>query len=236
MKNLISISTGLVYKFTDKRNEMIRMLREFSPDGIELSFADSTYLFDFKISEENVDYLRSLPYTTIHAPWIDIRYANNDKSKKVLDLIEKLYRKTGAKNVTIEPREIDDYSILGSYDFQISIENADIRKPFCAAEELLSILNKNPKLKLTLDIAHSMTANPDLFDQLLSTGKISQIHAAYFDISLSDHFFFHKYATPELIAQIKKIPENIPLVLEAVAGKREEISSVRDEIKFLRSL
>jgi len=74
MKNPICISTGFLYRLMNDRNEMIRKIKEFSPDGIELSFAYPEYLSDFILSEENLKYLQSLKFISIHSPWKEISY------------------------------------------------------------------------------------------------------------------------------------------------------------------
>ena len=74
MKNPICISTGSFYLLMNDRNEIIRKIKEFSPDGIELLFAHPQYLFDFVISEENLNYLKSLKFISIHAPCKEITY------------------------------------------------------------------------------------------------------------------------------------------------------------------
>ena len=99
MKNPICISTGFLYRLTNDRNEMIKRIREFSPYGIELSFAYPQYLFDFVINKDNLDYLQSLKFNSIHVPWKEITYGSNQKTKNVLEAIEKLYKQINAKNV-----------------------------------------------------------------------------------------------------------------------------------------
>jgi hypothetical protein len=215
---------------------MIEMLRKFSPDGIEISFADPDYLFQFDISDENVEYLKTLPYVTIHAPWKNIRYSDNEVCAKTLKAIEALYNKIDAKNVTIHSLEVDDYKVLNDCKFKISTENEDYRKPCKTPLEIGEVLKKNPKIGFTFDFAHGMTVDLGMTDNFLNFAQLQQVHLAYFDDTLSDHFFLCKHKSDEIEEQIKKIPENVPLVLEAVAEKKEQIAWVKDEIEYLRGL
>jgi hypothetical protein len=79
MQNPICISTGCLYKLLEDRNEMVKELRKFSPAGIELSFAYPEYLLNFDLDKDNLEYLRSLKFNSIHAPWENITYGENGK-------------------------------------------------------------------------------------------------------------------------------------------------------------
>lgn len=236
MKNIISISTGLVYKFTSDRNKMIEMLRVYGPEGIEISFADPELLFDFKITDENVRYLKGLSYVSLHAPWKNIRYGKNSISIKTLQALKKLYVEVEAKNITIEPAEIDDYAIFNDYPLKFSTENADYRKSFKYPSEIKEVLLENSKFGLTFDFAHALTVDPDPINDFLDCDRLQQIHLSYFSRELSDHSFLYKYSSEKIIDQIKKIPEDIPLVLECVAEKEEQINCIAKEIEFLRGI
>jgi len=87
MKNPLCISTGFVYKISGDMNEKIRLLRQFSADGIELNFAFSRDLINFRITPDNLEYLKD-KRVTIHAPWKDITYGNNPNCITTLDLIQ----------------------------------------------------------------------------------------------------------------------------------------------------
>lgn len=237
MKNLISISTGLVYKFTNDRNRMIEMLRKFSPDGIEISFADPDYLFQFNISDENVEYLKTLPYVTIHAPWKNIRYSDNPVCVKTLKAIEALYNKIDAKNVTIHSLEVYDYEVLNDCKFKISTENEDCRKPGnTTPEEIEKILNENPEFGFTFDIAHAMSVDPNHSDDFLKLTRLQQIHVAYFDKEYPGHLPLFNHGNDEIEEYFRMMPEKVPLVLEFTAETEEQIDWVKDEIEYLRDI
>lgn len=236
MKNLISISTGLIYKFEPDRNKMIQLLSKFSPDGIEISFASPDILLDFEISNENIEYLKTLPYVTLHAPWKDIRYSSNPLCEKALSKINELYKTISAKNVTVEPGEIDDYSVFDKYDFKVSTENADYRKLFNSPDEIKKVLKNNPKFGLTFDFAHALTIDQQETEKFFSIKQITQVHMAYFDKELSDHSFVSSHSSDRIEKLIKRIPEDIPIVLECVAETEEQINWVKKEIEYLRSI
>lgn len=237
--SLISISTGLVYKFFTDRNEMIRELREFSPDGIELSFAAPEYLFDFSVTADNREYLQSLPYVTIHAPWKQVVYGPGGNGQSVVAAIEKLYLEINAKNVTVHASEVQDFEMFHSSRCQWSVENDDWRKGVNLLEQVEAILRQHPWLKFTFDFAHALTINADEPRAYLKKlePRMSQIHLSYFDHKLPDHHFLCQHRDAQIDALTKLVATaGKPLVLECVAGKEEEIQLVSEEIEYIRQL
>jgi len=237
MGNLIGISTGLVYKLTNDRNSMISKLREFSPDGIELSFAKPDYLFRFKITAENQSYLKSLKFVTIHAPWKDISYGKNEKCYKTLKAIEELYCKINAENVVFHPEQIKDYNVFKRYNFRSSIENEDWRRKANNVKSIGELLDKNPDIWLVFDFAHALTVSseeiPDYINRFRH--RISEIHLAMLNNDLKDHWFLHKYDCQkirELMENLKGI--DVPIVLECVASNDGELNLIKKEIKYIK--
>ena len=218
---------------------MIEMLRKYSPDGIELSFAFPEYLANFNITEENLKYLRSLKYVTIHAPWKNIQYGNNETSKKVLEKIEQLYEKINAKNVTFHPIEIEDVNIFDKYSFNVSIENEDWKKSsYNSIEKMKQILDSNKRFKMTLDFAHVLTVDSNDIKSYIDefADRISQIHLAYHNRNLNDHYFLYKHQdeVKEFVGHIKNL--NVPIVLEAVAPNEEEVPLIKNEIEYVKKI
>lgn len=240
MKNPICISTGFVYRLTNDRNEMIKMIREFSPQGIELSFAYPQYLFDFKISPENLEYLKTLDFVSIHSPWKEITYGNNQKSRDVLEAIEKLYKQIGARNVVFHKEQVEDLQVITSYNFAASIENGDYREDAGnSVEKIENILKSNPKLKFTFDFAHAVTVSFDDIPLYIDKFKdrLIEVHLAMLNKNLKDHWFLHKYDNQQLrdlLNYFKNI--NCPLVLECVAADEKETQLMKEEIKYLKNI
>lgn len=235
MENPIVISTGLVYKFMNDRNEMIQRLKEFSPDGIEISFAYPQYLYEFVLESRNLMYLQGLRFNSIHAPWKEIVYGKN--AIPVLERIDTLYDSIHARNVVFHKAPEDDFSVLRDYNFAGSVENDDWKKGLNTPEKIGEILEQNPNLRFTFDFAHALTIDTGLVPEFLSFGnKISQVHLSYLDRQMPDHYFLFKHDSEEMRRLIRMIPSNIPLVLECVADNPSEIELVRREIEYLRSV
>jgi len=240
MENPICISTGFLYRLTNDRNEMIKRIKEFSPYGIELSFAYPQYLFDFVVDEENLDYLQSLKFNSIHASWKEIIYGNNQKSKNVLEAIEKLYKQINAKNVVFHRDQIEDIQVITDHDFLASIENGDWREPLGnSVNKIEEILKENSKLKFTFDFAHALTISSDDIPLYVDKfkDKVVEIHLAMLNRDLKDHWFLHKYDSLEmrnLLNHLKNI--NVPIILECVAYNNDEVQLIKKEIEYIKEI
>lgn len=238
MNNPICISTGCLYRVIDDINERISKIKEFSPDGIEVSFADTQSLFDFRMSESSESYLRTLKYVSIHAPWEGVVYGNSPLSDRVLDGMGILYDKVGARNVVFHVGARDDLGILKKASFTYSIENRGWRDELKTPEQIGEMLDQDSRLRFTFDFAHALTVSADdipvYLDRFLD--KIIQIHLGMLNRDMKDHWFLHKYDSPKLRDLLRLIPSNIPLVLECVASNQGEIQLMRDEIEYIRKI
>jgi len=239
MKNPICISTGFVYKLSKDMNEKIGMLKNFFINGIELCFAYPEDLLSFVINQENIRYLRVLKFISIHSPWKEVIYGNNQKTKDILRTLEKLYKEIGAYNVVFHKEQIDDINIITNYDFTASIENGDWRESGNSVEEIKAILNKNKSLKFTLDFAHALTISSDdipiYFNKFKD--KLISIHLAMFNKNLKGHWFLHKYDSEEIRTLLNYFKNtNVPIVLECVASGQSEIQLIKKEIEYIKTI
>jgi hypothetical protein len=241
MDNPISIGTGLLYKLTTDRDEMVEIIKQFDVDGIEFVLAYPEYVNEFKISLENISYLKNLKRVTVHAPWIGMDYCENENSYAVLEGLDKLYHKLNTKNINFDCAEISDYSVFIKYNYPISIENDDWRKKINTPAQIQKILKENPNLRFNFDFAHALTVNPNdipIYLELFQD-RITQIHLAYLDRDMTNHKFIHlapKKERERIIDYLKQINSQTPIVLECVADSYDEVNLIKSEITFLRSI
>lgn len=241
MENPICISTGLLYRLMKDRNEIISKIKESSPAGIELSFVYPQNLFDFEINQENLKYLQSLKFNSIHAPWKEIVYGNNQKSKDTLKAIEKLYKQIKGRNVIFHKGRIEDYDLILSHDFTASIENGDWRKSKNSIEDIKSVLNKNKKFKFTFDFAHAITISSLDIPEYVNyfKDKLVEIHVSIVNKELERHDFLYKCNSAEirkLLQNLKTVNVNIPIVLECIAINENEIQLIKKEMKYIKAI
>lgn len=239
MQNLISISTGFLYKLTRDRNWMIDTIRAFSPEGIEISFARPGRLLDFKISDSNLKYLKGLKYVSIHAPWKDISYGDNQRSKDVISTIKRLYDLIGAKTVVFHQGNVEDSSFITNSGMVVLTENMGWNEKPNTIEESDNFLNENPDVKFVFDFAHALTVSPDEVPLYLDKfrDKLIEIHISYKDKEPKDHWFLHKHDSPKMRELLNKVKDfDVPLVLECVASNEEEISLIKKEMDYFKRI
>lgn len=242
MQNPICISTGCVYELSDDRNDLIEKIRQFSPIGImgiELSFAYPEYLLNFDIDNNNLEYLQGLEFNSIHAPRENITYGENKTSKEILQKISELYKQINARNVVFHEEQIEDYNSIISNNFVSSIENDDWRRPRHNVEDIKSILDKNKKLKFTLDFAHALSVSSSDIAEYINyfKDKLIEIHLSVIDKDLEKHDFLHKYDSAEirnLLQPLKTV--FVPVILEAAVSNLEEMKFIKKEIEYIKNL
>lgn len=244
MQNPICFSTGSVYKFCPDHNKRITKIREFNPDGVELCFAHLASFLDFVISEENLKYLHSLQYVSIHSPVIEITYRDDRKTKEILAKIEKIYKQVGASNVVFHSTMMEDVGVLKNYNFTASLENLDFRADqMQSAKEVKEKLGQHPNLKLTFDFAHAFGLDPNSIPDFVEElkDKIVEFHVAFLDKDIGNrpsyHWFLHKNDSEQLRSLLKHLNDpEVPIVIESTAAEEHEVDWLRDEIEYLRQI
>lgn len=233
----ICVSTGTVYKISEDMNEKIRLIGQFGQDGIELNFAFARDLLAFEATTASLSHLKNRR-VTIHAPWKDITYGENPHCRQTLDAMQKLYNQINASLVNVHFVEGQDLGVFSNYQMKVTIENEDWRKETSQTpEQIEALLKQYPKFGFTFDFAHAYSISPELAADFLKKlkEKMTQVHLAYLDKTLPDHWFLHKKMTRELESLVRQIPSRTPLVLECVASDKSEFPLIGNELIFLRT-
>jgi len=241
MKNPICISSGFLHRITDDINERIDKIIEFSLDGIGLHITESQYLSNSEeVNKENLSYLQSLNFNSIHAPAGEFSYGSNEKSEKTLQAIEKMYKKINARNVVFHREQIGDINVFNNYDFIASIENGDWRRMGAKTpNQIGEILKKSPNLKFTLDFAHALSVSPDDIPKYINKfgDKLIEIHLSIIEPKTKEHWFIHKFDSKEIRNLLKCLKKtSVHIVLECVAFNKNEICLIKEEIKYIKSI
>jgi hypothetical protein len=243
MTKILGISTGFDYKMSEDMNEQIKIIRNLSLgdliNGIELNFAFPEKLFNFEISEENLNYIKSLEFVSIHLPWKDIIYSDNSKAREFLSSAKRLYQRINAKNVVVHTDEIKDFKIFDDYNMNVSIENDDYKKGANTVEQINELLNKDNRFKLTFDFAHAISISPSEVQKYIDKfeDKISEIHLAMLNREMKDHGFLHKFDNDQMRNLIKSLNLlDAPIILECVAKDTSELSLIKKEIRYIKEI
>jgi len=181
--------------------------------------------------------LKGLKFNSIHAPWIDIVYGDNEKTKKALDVISKVCKQIKARCVVFHEEQIEDYTPIINSDFLPAIENDDWRKPKHSVEDIKNILSQNPKFKFTFDFAHAITVSPLDVPIYINAfkDKLIEVHFSMANKEIGKHDFLYKYDNEEirkLIQYLKNV--SVPFVLEGVISGPEEIELIKREMEYIK--
>jgi hypothetical protein len=133
MKQILGFATGNIWDWHDDNNvaSLFRYMDKLNINGIELTLGTKEQLYHFKPTKKQVNWLRSLDYVSIHAPFRLVRRADNEEEiVKQLNYIQKFYDLIKAKNLIIHPTDLPKPSILRNYDFKVSTENLTPEKHF----------------------------------------------------------------------------------------------------------
>ncbi|MBD3249506.1 hypothetical protein GF336_05655 [Candidatus Woesearchaeota archaeon] len=238
MKNPICISTGVLYQITDDRNKMIKLIKRYNPQGIEMSFAYSKYLLDFKISKSNVRYLQKLNFNSIHAPWKDITYKRNRKTKQIMDKIIELYLLIKAKNVVFHRNTINNLRSIIDPDISPSLENDDWKGPWETIDKIRNVVDNYPSLRLTFDYAHALTVSSMSVPDYLRNYRdmLSEIHISFLGRDMTDHGFLFQHDLLHL-RNISQLSKNTyaPFVLECVVPCPAKVDLLKKEVTYIKS-
>lgn len=239
MKRIFGFATGGILKSkisknSSERDLILNYLKKSGISGIEFSFGRKKELYSFKLSEELKLLLKQFDYLSLHSPFRLITESKNKKEViKQLDIIAKLYKKIGAKNVIIHPDNLSSSKILKSYNFNISTENLP-KKYNITISDLKIIFKKYPKLGFCLDITHAFSFSKYETSRLIKEfgNKITQIHFSC-HYKGKDHQSL-KTATKEFLFSIQPIKKiNVPIIIET-GFEETSLKLIKEEIEYVK--
>jgi len=218
------------------RAELLKYAKEFDIVGVELTMATKEELFRFKLTKSQANWLRSLDYVSIHAPFRLLRRAENHAELlKQLDCIQEVYKKVNAKAVIIHPPDLPGREVLDSYDMHFITENLPKDKHI-TIRKLEKIFREYPKLGLCLDVAHAYLWSKDETGKLVKKfrKRIKQIHFSG-TYKKNDHVPLQSVSSIFLksIEPVKKL--DVPVVIEEDI-KIKDLGFVKKEIAYIKSL
>ncbi len=235
MARLFCLSLGGIDEKTSEINSRFSYARKQDISGVELIFASKDELYSSRLSEENLSWLKSLKYVSIHAPFKLVSKSHDQlEVARQLDILSDIYHKINAKNLIIHPNEMPEIDLIRRYDFSISTENLrpGSRVPISILERILS----RYRIKLCLDVAHAYLWSKHETGRLIDAFKqeISEVHFSgtcrkVTHVSL-------RTVSSEFIYSIQRVRElDVPIVIEEdMRGKGPDF--VREEIQYIKGL
>ena len=236
---IVAISVGACYDLRLSYSEAIKFIQHYSVDGIELLFAAPKDLMDFEFEEENLDYVKSLKFKSIHMPVRDAIYEDSLITKKVIDKATVIANQINADYLVFHPNTITDYSIL-DWTLKNCVENLNSKecnKGFQTVHEMKKVLEKHDGLGLVLDTCHMLEAGVDPKEFLELKEYVKGIHLAVQwrqGERIRTHGFLQE--NPEQLEQIKPLLKlDVPKIIESDFYP-EKVPLIEKEIELIKSL
>ncbi len=232
---ILSIATGNMYRWHQPKdtNQLIGYCRELDIDGVELTYAGKEEFLDQPITQENIRYLSSIEYVSIHSPFKHT-FKGNEESIDLLAKLSDLYRKVKAKNMIIHPDKIARYSMVDD-DIYVSTENLH-KKGRYNFQEISIVLEKNPKIGLCLDVCHAFSISDEETGLIVERWKdrISQVHLS--SVFRSRRHLPMQKASKRFLKSIEPIKDlSVPIVLEADFVEKD-LDMIKEDIRYVRNL
>ncbi|MDD3159977.1 MAG: hypothetical protein PHQ98_03350 [Candidatus ainarchaeum sp.] len=235
---VIAISTGSCFDLKLSFQDRIRFIQKFSVDGIELLFASPKDLLEFEFDKDTFEFVNSLKFKSIHMPFNDIEYKDDELTKKVIDKATKLSIQIKIDYLVFHPNNVKDYSVL-NYDLKNCIENLNSNeknKGYCTVQEIKQIFDRNPKLYFILDTCHVFQNNIELNDFLIFKEKLLGIHLAT-QWKQGERIRTHGFLQ-ENLEQLEKIKPLLKLnVIKIIESDfyPEKVPMIKKEIELIKN-
>lgn len=157
----------------------MRMARRLRVEAVEITLGSFDMVLNFRPSEAERAWLRSLPYVSIHAPLFDGAGRDGGAARRVLAALERLYESCRASNLVVHPDRLPDASWLRETPCEVSMENLAPEAGF-PAERLAEALEAHPRAGLCLDLSHAFAWGDGHAEELLRRfgGRLRQVHAS----------------------------------------------------------
>ena len=235
---VISFAIGNIWRWEKNRAHLIKYIRKLDIDGVEVTLGFNHELVSFvsSLSKSDRNWLRSLRYVSIHAPFNLADEMQDEKDVvRRLGLIEKLYKDVNAKNVIIHSDVLPRPGLLNRYKFNVSTENLEPYKKV-SIKDLKEIFKKYPKAGLCLDVGHAYFYGKHETKKLVEVfgDRITQIHFSG-NYRSKDHVSLRK-VSKDFLSSIRPIKGlEAPIVIEEDIDKGS-LKYLKDEIKYIKSL
>lgn len=238
MERIISFSLGNIWRWSTSpdRSNLIRYLKTLDISGVEIIFPTEQELTAFRLSGIDAQWLRDLPYTTIHAPFnLFLSHASKEMILRQLNVISALCKRIHAKSVVFHPAPCEQLALLKDLDFNITVENLPPGR-HTSIPELRRIFNEYPEFSFCLDISHAYLWSKYETARLIREfgNRLSQIHLSG-TYRRKSHQSLQSVSRDflETIEDIKHL--EVPLVIEE-DFKIKSVAGVKGELTFIRGL
>lgn len=232
----IGFTTGCLYKTDISFGDRIKLYSSLGAEAIELSFSRPDELLKFKLKNETKKIIGKFRTVTIHAPWINVNYDDDTKTREILKSLRSLSNDVNPLGVVFHPDIIKDFNVLEISRMPIVIENMDKRKNYGNKLEHIKEIKDKFSFNFILDIQHSYENDPtnSLCRELIKLmgKKLKYIHISGYSDDNNHALGFESKNKIE-IEKILKLKLNVPKIMEGIMTQ-DINNKILKELKFIR--
>lgn len=230
MKRLIGMSSGVLYRnISSVSKQAIEIQKSVGCNAIEISCIRKEELPGL-MNLDAGDIRSHFGHVSLHAP-ADLRYRNDDETRRVLNLIKKGQEIFRFDLVIIHSESVEDWSVFDGLTIPVGIENADCRKDFGKTVEDMEKVLRGTNFGFVLDVNHcfSNDESMELASSLVNrfSDKLCEIHFSGF---AGYHVPIYMTKQEEIL---RAVPDgNFPIIIESVCADEEE---AQKEFNYVRN-
>lgn len=232
----IGFTTGSLYKSEIPFDERIKLYHSLGADAIELSFATPNQLFDYHLSKQAKKDIEKFASVSIHAPWKEVRYYDNSKTRRIIEKLRLLCDKLPIDGLVLHPDTIDNFEILDKSELPFLLENMDRRKSYGTHPDQFRELKRKYSFGFVLDVKHayehdsSMQLAREFIDVM--GDRLKHMHVSGYN-ELEIHVPTYNAVNKEAITKILKIGLSVPKILEGILLVDMQ-NSIKKELEYVR--
>ena len=217
MKKVLGLCTGSLYNCFG--NDLIKLTKFYEKNkiyNIEITLGKSEEIDCLTFSQEVISFLDKCLFKSIHFPF---KERVNKENNIILNKIYSFYDRYRFNHITVHPNMVDDFSLLNTNNYNISIENVKLKRDF-DSEKIKLVLDNNA-LGFVLDTSHAFSYNNDKIKELFSLfkNKCKLIHLS--DLNHKLVYLAPKKRKEIIINLIQKV--NFPIFIEVDASVEEDV-------------
>lgn len=220
-KTALSTASFCLWPITAERK--VEICRDFKFSRIEIAIPHIKMLKSFNLSEPFCEHIKSFREITVHAPWCDINYGDNARTRVILDHLRNLHDKLKVEAFIFHFDRVKNLKVLLDSGLPVYLENSD--KPG-SWPEFRSVLRRTG-IKCVLNVNRAIRTDNYLNDLVTEFGdKVAQVQVSGF-VNEARRMPILAAGQQHLLDSVKFI--KAPFVIEGLFSPEDYVSIAREK-------
>ncbi len=239
---LLGFSTGAIFRQVPSiSREIIDICRKIGCNAIELTAKTDEEISLFDRLIKSGESLADFEQISLHAPGYGISFKKDERHRKILEILQRVYDHFGCKHLVVHPPEVEDWSVFDEFSMSLAVENmsADHPMKFFLPEQLAEIFAKNKNYGMTFDVKHAFESSGErknLPEELYEAFKdrIAEIHLSGYNPKAKKHEHPPLVKTKQTeIVDFVKDKWHLPIIIESDC---ESVEQMKEEYEYINNL